>query len=61
MAHELAIAACLVLIFEGLLPFISPARWRNIVATMATLNDSALRRVGLFCMVLGTALLYFIN
>ncbi len=61
MAHELAIAACLVLIFEGLLPFISPKRWRSMVATMATLNDNTIRSVGLFCMLAGTLLLYFIN
>ncbi len=61
MAHELVIAACLVLVFEGLLPFISPKRWRTMVATMATLDDRALRGVGLFCMLLGTLLLYFIN
>ena len=61
MAHELAIAACLVLVFEGLMPFISPKRWRAMVATMATLDDRALRGAGLFCMLLGTLLLYFIN
>ncbi|MGI9288485.1 MAG: DUF2065 domain-containing protein [Pseudomonadales bacterium] len=61
MGHELAIAACLVLVFEGLLPFISPKRWRSMVATMATLDDKALRTAGLFCMMLGTLLLYLIN
>lgn len=61
MAQELAIASCLVLVFEGLLPFISPRKWRAMVATMATLDDRALRGTGLFCMVLGTLLLYLIN
>lgn len=61
MGHELAIAGCLVLVFEGLIPFISPKRWRSMVATMATLDDRALRAAGLFCMMSGTLLLYFIN
>ena len=61
MVHELAIAGCLVLVFEGLLPFISPKRWRMMVATMATLDDRALRVAGFFCMMLGTLLLYFVN
>ena len=61
MVHELAIAGCLVLVFEGLLPFISPKRWRAMVATMATLEDRALRAAGFFCMMLGTLLLYLIN
>lgn len=61
MGHELAIAGCLVLIFEGFFPFISPRFLRKMVATVATLDDRALRTAGLFCMVLGTLLLYLIN
>lgn len=61
MGHELAIAGCLVLVFEGLLPFISPKRWRAMVATVATLEDRALRGAGFFCMMLGTLLLYLVN
>ena len=31
MLHELAIAFCLMLVIEGLLPFIDPKRWRRML------------------------------
>ena len=31
MLHELAVAFCLMLVIEGVLPFIAPKRWRNLI------------------------------
>lgn len=61
MWHELAIAACLMLVLEGIIPFLYPARWRQLVATLAQVDDSRLRMMGLTSMVLGTVALYLIN
>lgn len=61
MWHELAIAFCLVLVLEGIIPFLYPARWRKLAVSLAEVNDRTLRLVGLGSMVAGTFLLYLIN
>lgn len=54
-------AMALVLVLEGLMPFISPRRWRAMIATIATLDDGSIRRFGLGSMLLGIVLLYLVN
>jgi len=54
-------ALALMFVFEGLLPFLSPARWRRLLATVATLDDASIRRFGFFSMATGVALLYLVN
>ena len=54
-------ALALVLVIEGALPFLSPARWRVMLATVARLDDASIRRFGLGSMALGVALLYLVN
>lgn len=58
MWQELGIAFCLLLVLEGMLPFLSPQRWREAVVSLARLGDRQLRLIGLGSMLLGTALLY---
>lgn len=55
--HELWIAFCLLLVIEGIIPFLYPQRWRLLVAQLAQISDSSLRMVGLISMIAGTALL----
>jgi hypothetical protein len=59
--HEFAIAMCLVLVIEGVMPFIAPRAWRGMVTTAADLDDRGLRVAGLCSMLAGTALLYLVN
>lgn len=54
-------ALALVFVIEGVLPFLSPARWRAMMMTVARLDDSSLRRFGLVSMVIGVVLLYLVN
>ncbi len=61
MWHELGIALCLVLVIEGIIPFLYPRRWKEMVAVLAQVDDLTMRVVGLISMLLGTGLLYFIN
>jgi uncharacterized protein YjeT (DUF2065 family) len=49
------------LILEGLLPFVSPRGWRRGLASMSQLNDRQLRGFGLFVVVIGLVLLFFIR
>jgi len=55
--HELWIAFCLLLVIEGVIPFLYPQRWRSLVAQLAQISDSSLRMVGFISMIAGTALL----
>jgi uncharacterized protein len=50
---EILAALCLVLVIEGLMPFLAPKAWRETVTKVAQFNDGQLRMVGLICIVLG--------
>ena len=54
-------ALALVFVIEGVLPFVSPPRWRAMMMSVARLDDSSLRRFGLVSMVFGVFLLYLVN
>ncbi len=55
---EILTALALVLIIEGMVPFVGPGRYRQIVAQIARLSDNHLRTVGLIVMIAGLVLLY---
>ncbi len=61
MWQELAQAVCLVLILEGILPFLYPARWRRLVVSLSDISDRQLRIVGLVSMVIGVAVLSLVK
>ena len=61
MWQELIVAACLVLVLEGMLPFIAPQKWRAMLANILMLSDSTIRRIGLASMITGVILLYILN
>ena len=54
-------AIALVLIIAGLLPFINPRAWRNMVAQIAQMDDRVIRNIGMGSMALGVLLLYLVN
>jgi uncharacterized protein YjeT (DUF2065 family) len=58
---EILTAIALVLIIEGMVPFVGPRKYRQIVAQMAQLSDNHLRTVGLVIMVSGVALLFIVR
>lgn len=51
-------ALALMLVFEGLLPFLSPQRWRSVFEQATKLSDGQLRFIGLTSMLLGVLLLF---
>lgn len=59
--HQLAVAVAMVFILEGIIPFVAPRRWQNLVRVIAELDNSALRTMGLISMLFGLALLYLVN
>ena len=52
---EFFAAFCLVLVIEGLLPFIAPRVWRETMTKVGQLNDGQLRMVGLLSIAVGLA------
>jgi len=58
---DLLSALALVLILEGLMPFMSPSAYKKNMAQMLQLNDKNLRVVALGSMVVGVFFLYLIR
>jgi len=48
----------LVLVFEGLMPFVAPRAWRETFKRMIQLKDGQLRFVGLLSILAGLFLLF---
>ena len=57
MFESLLGAFALVLVIEGLLPFISPVSWRQVFARVLAMSDGQIRFVGLTSMLAGLLLL----
>jgi len=56
------LAACaLVLVFEGILPFVAPQAWRRAFQTLTELPDEKLRVIGLVSMAIGLILLRLLH
>ena len=51
--NELWTALALVLVIEGLMPLISPARWREVFSRILALSDGQIRFIGLASVVSG--------
>jgi uncharacterized protein YjeT (DUF2065 family) len=50
------LALALMLVFEGLLPFIAPAKWRDIFRRISDLSDGQIRFFGLISIGCGVVL-----
>ncbi len=59
MWNELLAALGLMLVLEGVLPFLSPESFRKTLQRMAQLDNQILRLAGLASMGLGLVVLYF--
>ncbi len=59
--RALAVAFCLMLVLEGIIPFLYPQRWRQLVSQLARVDDRSLRMTGLVSMIIGTVLLYIVH
>ena len=57
---ELLIGVSLFLIFEGLIPFISPSWYKKSLIQLKEINESSLRSLGLFLIIIGILILNFL-
>ena len=58
MGNTLLTALALMLIIEGLLPFLVPGFWRDAFRRLTELSDGQVRFVGLSSMLAGLLLLF---
>ncbi len=59
--QDLFAALALVLVLEGIMPFLVPSRYRDAVRKISELDDSMLRKVGLASMIAGLVLLLIVR
>lgn len=57
MSTSLLVAFALMLLLEGILPFLAPAAWRETFRRLTQLTDGQIRFLGLGSMLLGLILL----
>ena len=58
---DLLAALALVLVIEGMVPFLNPQSLRRMLETMSQLDDRTLRITGLVSMLCGVVLLYIVR
>lgn len=61
MWNDLLAALALVLVIEGLMPFLSPSGFRRTMEQVSRMPDRTLRTIGLASMAAGVILLYLIR
>lgn len=61
MWQDLLAALALMLVLEGILPFVNPKGFRAMMQMVGEMDDKSLRNGGLFTMLAGLALLYLVR
>ncbi|MDH5393477.1 MAG: DUF2065 domain-containing protein [Gammaproteobacteria bacterium] len=59
--NEILHAVALLLVIEGIMPFLSPVKWRETMQQISQFSDNALRWIGLISMLAGVILLYIMS
>jgi len=59
MADLLLSALALMLVLEGLLPFLSPGAWRQMFERATQMTDGQIRFIGLSSIAIGMTLFWF--
>jgi uncharacterized protein YjeT (DUF2065 family) len=58
---DLLTALALVLVIEGIVPFLNPQSLRRMLETVGQLDNRTLRIIGLASMICGVSLLYLVR
>jgi len=59
--NDLLAALALVMVIEGLLPFINPKGYKNTMMQMATSPEKSIRMIGFGSMIAGVLFLYLVR
>jgi hypothetical protein len=54
--HPFLAAIALVLVLEGIMPFIAPRQWKNMLLQISQMSDKNLRIMGAVMMIVGALL-----
>lgn len=57
----IGVAAALMLVIEGIIPFLKPDAMRKALTMMAQMDDRTMRITGLVSMIAGVVLLYLVQ
>ena len=57
---ELLRAFALMMVLEGIMPFLYPKGWRDLLKSISVSSDSAVRATGLVVMLTGVVFLYLL-
>ncbi len=61
MWQDFFVGVALVMVFEGILPFLSPNRYRRTLLLASQMNDKSLRAIGIASMAAGLVVLYLVR
>lgn len=61
MWQDLFTAVALLLILEGMLPFVNPNALRNTYRKLTEMNDQTIRITGFISMMIGLLVLYWVR
>ncbi|MGV6827197.1 MAG: DUF2065 domain-containing protein [bacterium] len=61
MWQDLLSAFALMLVIEGILPFLHPKRFRNMLKMLDQMDDNAVRWTGFFSMIAGAVILMMVR
>ena len=61
MWNDLWVAMALMLVLEGIVPFLSPDTLRRMLVAMIQMDNRGMRIAGLISMLAGVALLYLVR
>ncbi len=61
MWHDIWVALALVMVIEGIIPFLSPGAMRKMMRSAAEMDDKALRIGGFVSMLAGVLFLYLVR
>lgn len=57
MGESIVLALGLLLVFEGVMPFVAPNQWRTAVSRISRLRDGQIRFMGLAAILAGLLLI----
>ena len=61
MSDDFLRAIALFLVFEGIMPFLTPDGWRQAMQQVSQFSDKTLRIIGLVSMLAGVLLLFLMH
>jgi len=59
--NDLLAALALVLVIEGLMPFMNPRAYKNTMMQMLTFPEKSIRMIGFGSMIAGVLMLYLVR